>query len=127
MELWRSTAMRAAGESAARPCAAPVKGDKRFADPEWSENPVFDAIKQSYLITSEWLNDLVGGVEGVDPLAKRRVEFFTRMLTDAFSPSNFLLTNPAALREAMATMARALRAAWRISPPTSSVEAVNWR
>jgi polyhydroxyalkanoate synthase len=45
----------------------------------------------------------VGGVEGVDPLTKRRVEFFTRMLTDAFSPSNFLLSNPAALREAMET------------------------
>jgi polyhydroxyalkanoate synthase len=102
MDLWRTTAMRAAGENQA-PVASPVKGDKRFADPEWSENPVFDAIKQSYLITSGWLSDLVGGVEGVDPLTKRRVEFFTKMLTDAFSPSNFLMTNPAALREAMAT------------------------
>jgi polyhydroxyalkanoate synthase len=100
MELWRSTAMRAAGDSHA-PVASPAKGDKRFADPEWSDNPVFDAIKQSYLITSDWLNTLISGVDGVDPLAKRRVEFFTRMLTDAFSPSNFLLTNPAALREAM--------------------------
>ena len=100
MELWRSTAMRAAGDSHT-PVATPTKGDKRFTDPEWSENPMFDAIKQSYLITSDWLNALVSGVDGVDPLAKRRVEFFTRMLTDAFSPSNFLLTNPAALREAM--------------------------
>jgi polyhydroxyalkanoate synthase len=102
MELWRSTAMRAAGDSQA-PVATPAKGDKRFLDPEWSDNPVFDAIKQSYLITSDWLNSLVSDVDGVDPLAKRRVEFFTRMLTDAFSPSNFLLTNPAALREAMAS------------------------
>jgi polyhydroxyalkanoate synthase len=45
----------------------------------------------------------MAGVEGVDPLNKRRVEFFTRMLTDAFSPSNFLLSNPVALREAMET------------------------
>jgi len=102
MELWRSTAMRAAGDSHA-PVATPAKGDKRFTDAEWSDNPVFDAIKQSYLITSDWLNSLISGVDGVDPLAKRRVEFFTRMLTDAFSPSNFLLTNPAALREAMAS------------------------
>jgi polyhydroxyalkanoate synthase len=102
MDLWRTTALRAGGESLA-PVASPQKGDKRFADPDWTENPVFDAIKQSYLITSGWLNDLVAGVEGVDPLAKRRVEFFTKMLTDAFSPSNFLMTNPAALREAMAT------------------------
>jgi polyhydroxyalkanoate synthase len=102
MELWRSTAMRSAGDPQT-PIATPAKGDKRFLDPEWSQNPVFDAIKQSYLITSDWLNSLVGGVDGVDPLSKRRVEFFTRMLTDAFSPSNFLLTNPAALREAMAS------------------------
>lgn len=102
MDLWRATAMRAAGESQSA-VAAPAKGDKRFNDPEWSDNPLFDAIKQSYLITSDWLNDLVRDVHGVDPITKRRVEFFTRMLTDAFSPSNFLLTNPAALREAVAS------------------------
>ncbi|MGI8839399.1 MAG: class I poly(R)-hydroxyalkanoic acid synthase [Caulobacteraceae bacterium] len=102
MDLWRATARGAAGET--QPAvAAPAKGDKRFGDPEWSSNPIFDTIKQSYLITAGWLNDLVGGVEGVEPLTKRRVEFFTRMLTDAFSPSNFLLSNPAALREAMQT------------------------
>ena len=102
MDLWRSAAMSATGQSR-QAVAEPMKGDKRFLDPEWSSNPVFDIMKQSYLITSGWLNDLVGGVEGVDPLAKRRVEFVTKMLTDAFSPSNFLLSNPAALREAMAT------------------------
>ncbi|MBA3811118.1 MAG: class I poly(R)-hydroxyalkanoic acid synthase [Caulobacteraceae bacterium] len=100
MDLWRAAARGAAGE-ARLPVATPAKGDKRFTDPDWSDNPVFDIIKQSYLITSAWLNDLVGGVEGVEPLTKRRVEFFTRMLTDAFSPSNFLLSNPAALREAL--------------------------
>ena len=59
---------------------------------------MFDVMKQSYLLTANWLNDLVGEVEGVEPLTKRRVEFFTKMLTDAFSPSNFLLSNPEALR-----------------------------
>ncbi len=102
MDLWRATARGAAGEIQS-PVASPAKGDKRFGDPEWTSNPIFDTIKQSYLITSGWLNDLVSGVEGVEPLTKRRVEFFTRMLTDAFSPSNFLLSNPAALREAMQT------------------------
>ncbi|HEX7758855.1 MAG TPA: class I poly(R)-hydroxyalkanoic acid synthase [Caulobacteraceae bacterium] len=107
MELWRSTAQRAAGE-AHEPAAAPAKGDKRFVDPDWSSNPVFDVIKQSYLITSDWLNDLISSVDGVEPLTKRRVEFFTRMLTDAMSPSNFLLSNPAALREAMATQGESI-------------------
>ena len=53
--------------------------------------------------TSNWLNALVSGVDDVDPMTKRRVEFFMKMLTDAFSPSNFLASNPAALREVMAT------------------------
>ncbi|MFI4973975.1 MAG: class I poly(R)-hydroxyalkanoic acid synthase [Caulobacterales bacterium] len=102
MELWRSAARRAHGEEHG-PVATPPKGDKRFLDPEWSTNPVFDVIKQSYLITSDWLNELVSGVDGVEPMTKRRVEFFTKMLTDAISPANFLLSNPAALREAMET------------------------
>jgi polyhydroxyalkanoate synthase len=105
MELWRTAALNAgalSSQAQATP-APPARGDKRFSDPDWSANPVFDVVKQSYLITSNWLNDLVSSVEGVDPIDKRRVEFFTRMLTDAFSPSNFLLTNPVALREALET------------------------
>ncbi|MDP3635567.1 MAG: class I poly(R)-hydroxyalkanoic acid synthase [Phenylobacterium sp.] len=102
LELWQSAARRASGETV-EPTVAPAKGDKRFMDPEWSDNPVFDVIKQSYLVTSNWLNALVSEVDGVDPMAKRRVEFFMKMLTDAFSPSNFLVSNPAALREVLET------------------------
>src|SRR5580698_5727650 len=107
LDLWKSAAGRVHGE-AVQEVAPPARGDKRFNDPSWTENPVFDVIKQSYLITSDWLNDLVSGVEGVDPMTKRRVEFFTKMLTDAISPANFLLSNPAALREAMATNGESL-------------------
>lgn len=102
LELWQSAAKRLQ-EGQAQPVVAPAKGDKRFADPDWSENPVFDVMKQSYLLTSNWLNDLVAGVEGADPMEKRRAEFFMKMLTDAFSPSNFLATNPQALRELAAS------------------------
>lgn len=100
LDLWQRSARRAGGE-AVEPVVTPERGDKRFNDPDWVENPVFDVIKQSYLLTSNWLNGLVSDVEGVDPMTKRRVEFFMKMLTDAFSPSNFLASNPAALREAM--------------------------
>ena len=94
MDLWASTTRRAAGED--QP-ATPSK-DKRFKDPAWSENPAFDIMRQSYLVTSDWMNGLVSSVEDVDPLTKRRAEFFTKLLTDAFSPSNFLASNPAALK-----------------------------
>ena len=96
MNLWQSTARRMAGE-AAEPVVQPERGDRRFSDPAWSENPVFDAIKQSYLLSANWLNALVAADENGDAEEKRRVEFFTKMLTDAFSPSNFLMSNPVAL------------------------------
>ena len=94
MDLWASTTRRAAGEETR---AAPSK-DKRFKDPAWSENPAFDVMRQSYLVTADWMNGLVSSVEDVDPLTKRRAEFFTKLLTDAFSPSNFLASNPVALK-----------------------------
>jgi len=97
MDLWHATTKRMTGETQ-DPVVQPIKGDKRFLDPAWSSNPMFDVMKQSYLLTANWLNDLVGEVEGVEPLTKRRVAFFMKMLTDAFSPSNFLISNPEALR-----------------------------
>ena len=107
LDLWQNAAKRAAGETV-EPVISPQAGDKRFNDPDWNDNPVFDVMKQSYLLTSDWLNNLVGGVEDVEPMTKRRVSFFTKMLTDAFSPSNFLMSNPAALREAIATRGESL-------------------
>ena len=93
MDLWASSTRRAAGEDP----PAPSK-DKRFKDPAWSDNPMFDIMRQSYLVTSDWMNGLVSAVDDVDPRTKRRAEFFTKLLTDAFSPSNFLASNPAALK-----------------------------
>ena len=107
MELWQSTAKRLAGEEA-EPVVSPERGDRRFSDPEWSANPVFDAIKQSYLLSAGWLNNLVASVDNEDATEKRRIAFFTKMLTDAFSPSNFLMSNPAALREALNTKGESL-------------------
>jgi polyhydroxyalkanoate synthase len=107
MNLWQSTARRLAGE-VAEPVIQPERGDRRFSDPAWSENPVFDAIKQSYLLSANWLNTLVAAADGGDAGEKRRIEFFTKMLTDAFSPSNFLMSNPAALNEALSTKGESL-------------------
>ena len=106
-ELWHFAARRAMGETGS-PVATPTKGDKRFNTPDWTENPVFDVIKQSYLITSDWMNGLVARAEDIDPMTRRRVEFFTRMLTDALSPSNFLASNPEALKEALSTRGESL-------------------
>jgi len=96
MDLWATTSRRAAGEAVAP--SASDRPDKRFKDPAWSENPMFDMMRQSYLVTSDWMNGLIASVEDVDPMTRRRAEFFTKLLTDAFSPSNFLASNPVALK-----------------------------
>jgi polyhydroxyalkanoate synthase len=98
MELWRNATLAALGHEAAAPLAAPEAGDKRFADPAWQENQVFDFIKQSYLLTSRWMQSTVADVEGLDPHTKHKVEFFTRQFADALAPTNFALTNPQVLR-----------------------------
>ena len=101
MDLWQTTARRVAQGDSSEPVAAPHPGDRRFVDPEWDNNPLFDVIKQSYLLSSQWLNELVSSVEDVEPDTKRRAEFFMKMMTDAMSPSNFLISNPAALKAAV--------------------------
>jgi len=93
MELWGKMTRRTLGTE-----PAPGKpADRRFADPRWQENQMFDMMKQSYLLSSNWINKLISSAEGVDPMVKRRAEFFTKLLTDAMSPANFLMSNPAAL------------------------------
>ncbi|MGH6985744.1 MAG: class I poly(R)-hydroxyalkanoic acid synthase [Caulobacteraceae bacterium] len=108
MQLWSSAARSVTNGDALAAIASPAKGDKRFSDPDWTANPLFDVIKQSYLIASDWISELVGQADGVDPLTRRRVEFFVKTMTDAFAPTNFLFSNPTVLREAAATNGESL-------------------
>ena len=105
MELWGQVARKTLGVETAPVQKAP---DKRFADPRWEQNLVFDVMKQSYLLSSTWLNKLISSVDDVDPIVKRRAEFFTKLMTDALSPSNFLMTNPAALQTLFDTKGESL-------------------
>ncbi len=97
MKLWQSTANRMLGEEA-EPVVEPAAGDRRFRDEAWSENEIFDFIKQSYLLSANWLQDTVHGVEGLDDKTAKKVNFYTRQYVNALSPSNFAATNPEVLR-----------------------------
>lgn len=79
------------------------ESDKRFKDPAWSENNLFTYIKDSYLITAEWLQNNVHRLENVDPATKKKVDFYTRQFVDAIAPTNFFATNPEVLRETVKT------------------------
>jgi polyhydroxyalkanoate synthase len=97
VQLWQGTATRMMGGDA-DPVAAPDPGDRRFKDQAWNNNDVFDYIKQSYLLTSRWLQSTVGDVDGLDSKSAQKVDFYTRQFVEAMSPSNFVMTNPEVLR-----------------------------
>ena len=98
LDLWASAAKRLTGQEIA-PVAAPEAGDKRFSDPEWSSNQYYDFLKQAYLLSARWAKQLVSDAAGLDPHTKQKAEFYVRQITNAVSPSNFVLTNPELLRE----------------------------
>ncbi len=102
MALWSRTAARMAGV-AVEPFVAPERGDRRFGDAAWNDEPVFDYLKQAYLLASRQAADLVGKAEGIDENTRTRVEFFTQAYLNALSPANFAFTNPAAIRRAIET------------------------
>src|SRR5260370_6128220 len=80
---------------------APAKGDRRFPDPAWTSNPVFRMIGQSYLACAEAL-DRVGAAlgEGRSDARAEQARFAANIMTSAAAPTNFLVSNPAALKRA---------------------------
>ena len=102
LTLWQRTAQRFLGGET-EPMIEPSAGDRRFRDAAWTENTLFDFIKQSYLLTARWMQSTVRGVEGIDERTARKVDFYTRQFVDALAPSNFLMTNPEALRATIAS------------------------
>ena len=83
--------------------ADPTPKDRRFSNPLWETHPVFNYLKQQYLMNSEAVSNAIADLETLDPADRRRVEYFTRQIVDMFSPTNFLGTNPDALEKAVET------------------------
>ena len=104
LDLWASAVRRLAGEETA-PVVAPASNDKRFSDPEWSSNQFYDFLKQAYLLGTQWANRLVSDAAELDPHTRQKAEFYVRQITNALSPSNFVLTNPELLRETLSSNA----------------------
>jgi polyhydroxyalkanoate synthase len=107
--LWTQSAFADAGAAAdAAPgdgkADAPAKPpmDRRFASREWQDLPYFAFLRDGYLLTSEYLNELAA-LAPLPPADKHRLAFATRQVVDALSPANFPATNPDVLKRALAT------------------------
>ena len=101
LNIWqRALGLDGGGKSEA---AEKADKDKRFNAPQWRDNPLFDMIRQSYILVSERLLGSVDALEGVDAKQRERIRFATRAFVDAMSPSNFALTNPQVLEKTLET------------------------
>ncbi|HYD72768.1 MAG TPA: class I poly(R)-hydroxyalkanoic acid synthase [Candidatus Binatia bacterium] len=106
-EIWqRHSAQMFTGQA---PNEADAPRDKRFRDPEWRTNPAFSMLRETYLATADFITELVQKAEGVDEEDKRKAAFFIKQAVDAASPSNFLMTNPTALRALLSSHGESLK------------------
>ena len=107
-ELWKRISNRQSNPSEYKPVIAPAEGDKRFKAPEWDEAPYyFDFVKQSYLLVSQLMEEIIE-TSDVDEKIKKKLNFYSRHYIDALSPSNFIATNPEALKLAQETNGQSL-------------------
>jgi len=102
LEISQVSLARMLGEETAFPFSY-ERRDRRFADEEWSANPFFACLRHMYLRgcdnMREWAHAMCDG----DEKMRRRYDFYVNQYLEAVSPSNFAATNPAAMREFMAT------------------------
>ena len=108
VEAWNDAAQRwfsgaPGGKAQGKPLAG---GDKRFAAPEWHNNPVYRTLMEAYLTASDWLlqqGTQPGEGDDMDEAERQRLAFHLRQFVDAMSPSLLLISNPVALRRAIET------------------------
>jgi polyhydroxyalkanoate synthase len=101
--LAQQSIRRMAGAQDVETVIAPSRGDRRFMASEWSDQPVFDYLKQAYLLTVEHTMELIAATDGLAPEERKRVEFYAQQFLNAISPANFAFTNPEVIRKAIDT------------------------
>ena len=92
----------------------PQPDDLRFADPVWSNEPQWDLMKQWYLFFTRQIQDALFQTPGLNPKERRRAAFWWRKMLNAMAPTNYLLTNPVAVRKAIETRGDSLKRGFNI-------------
>ncbi|MGH3770104.1 MAG: PHA/PHB synthase family protein [Pseudonocardiaceae bacterium] len=81
---------------------AELADDPRFADPAWTSNPLFYLVRQQHMLLEGFLRDLLAEAD-LDEVTRRKANFALRQALDAAAPTNWLMTNPVALKKAFET------------------------
>jgi polyhydroxyalkanoate synthase len=108
-KLWQATLAKNAGQTPDFIIEADA-ADRRFSSPDWSSSPIYDFMRQSYLLNSRYLLEVVEILPVEDERAKEKLRFAARQYTDALSPANFAATNPESIRLAVETQGRSITA-----------------
>jgi len=108
MALWMGM-LASAGGQAREPVVAPERGDRRFSAEGWRDNPWYSWLKQTYLLNSRLLGDMIDSAE-LDEKQKHKLRFYARQFIDSMSPANFAATNPEAMKSAIESQGESLRA-----------------
>ncbi len=87
MKLWQRTTERLFDPTSASD-QRPATTDRRFQHPDWTENILFDYIKQSYLISAEAILSAVNRVNGLNPKTAHKVDFYTRQFEGDMASTN---------------------------------------
>ena len=98
------------------PSTDPVKpnaDDPRFADPVWTESATWDLVKEWYLAFTHHMQDMLYDTPGLSSKDRRRAAFWWRKWLNAVAPTNYLLTNPIALRKFIDSRGESLAHGWR--------------
>ena len=105
-QLWQQMLNRKNADEA--PVVSGVAKDRRFADPSWASSPVYDYMRQAYVLNSRFLNSLADILPSEDSKESARIRFLTSQFVDALSPSNFAATNPEVIQKALQTEGRSI-------------------
>ncbi len=77
--------------------------DPRYSDPAWTSNALFYLVRQQHALLEKFLQKLLDGAADLDETTRRKADFALRQMLDAAAPTNWLATNPAALKKAFDT------------------------
>jgi polyhydroxyalkanoate synthase len=114
-QMWEQGAAFWTALMAQRPSFPAVAGasdatakDRRFADDDWTNNPAFAMIRQTYGLLCDQLLATTRRLPGLDDEMQAKMEFAARGMADALAPTNIALTNPQVLRRAVETRGESL-------------------
>ncbi len=103
MNLWQGAAESIMAGKPLPDVVPTPKGERRFKDEQWTENPLYNYFKQAYLLNAEMMQKMVDTLEFEDAKSSEQLKFYTRQFVNSMSPTNYVMTNPEVCRDILDT------------------------